>query len=141
MYFCYILYSPKLNKFYVGETLDLERRIYLHNSGSIEGAYTSQANDWHLYFKIECESRLMARKIEAHLKRMKSRKYLENLKRYPEMVEKLREKYAFSGSSRQLSGPGGTTSLPKPGRLFFTTTLILITIKGLSYSVLETCYV
>jgi putative endonuclease len=30
-----------------------------------------------------------AREIEKHLKKMKSRKYLENLKRYPEMLGKL----------------------------------------------------
>jgi putative endonuclease len=28
-------------------------------------------------------------KIERHIKKMKSKKYIQNLKKYPEMVEKL----------------------------------------------------
>ncbi|MBP6687235.1 MAG: GIY-YIG nuclease family protein [Lacibacter sp.] len=31
--YCYILYSDKLNKYYVGSTSDLERRFNDHNRG------------------------------------------------------------------------------------------------------------
>jgi len=34
-----------------------------------------------------------ARMIETHIKRMKSRKYIENLMKYPAIAEKLKEKY------------------------------------------------
>jgi len=34
-----------------------------------------------------------ARKIEKQIKRMKSKKYIENLKKYPDIVKKLIEKY------------------------------------------------
>jgi hypothetical protein len=35
----------------------------------------------------------MAVYIENHIKKMKSRKYIEDLSRHPEMVKKIREKY------------------------------------------------
>jgi putative endonuclease len=31
--YCYILYSPKLNKYYVGSTTDIKRRLEEHNRG------------------------------------------------------------------------------------------------------------
>jgi putative endonuclease len=100
MYYCYILFSKKLDKFYIGETVDIEQRIYIHNTGGIPGAYTSKTDDWQLHLKIECNSRLMARRIEEHIKRMKSRKYIENLLLYPEMIKKLQQRYYIPGSSR-----------------------------------------
>jgi hypothetical protein len=36
-----------------------------------------------------CATFTQARRIENHIKRMKSRKYIMNLKTYPEMMEKL----------------------------------------------------
>ncbi|MBX3242637.1 MAG: GIY-YIG nuclease family protein [Chitinophagaceae bacterium] len=33
MPYCYILYSEKLNKYYAGACIDLERRLYEHNIG------------------------------------------------------------------------------------------------------------
>ncbi|MEY3084859.1 MAG: hypothetical protein RL037_1039, partial [Bacteroidota bacterium] len=39
------------------------------------------------------------RNIEAHIKQMKSRKYIENLVRFPEISQKLKDKYS-AGSSR-----------------------------------------
>ena len=50
-------------------------------------------------YSIEQLQYEIARKTEAHIKRMKSRKYIENLKLYPEMMEKLILKYDV-GSSR-----------------------------------------
>ena len=32
--------------------------------------------------------------VEEHIKSMKSKKYIQNLKKYPEMVEKLKDKYS-----------------------------------------------
>ncbi|MGM0504901.1 MAG: GIY-YIG nuclease family protein, partial [Bacteroidota bacterium] len=32
-YYCYILYSKRLDKYYVGETQELEERLRLHHSG------------------------------------------------------------------------------------------------------------
>jgi putative endonuclease len=41
---------------------------------------------------IECTSFAQAREIESHVKRMKSKKYIANLKQYPEIIQKLLDK-------------------------------------------------
>ena len=88
-YFCYILYSPSINKYYIGETEDLESRLELHNNGYFDKSYTTKAKDWKLFYSIYCESRSQARKIEKHIKNMKSRKYIENLKKHPNISKNL----------------------------------------------------
>ena len=45
MYFIYILYSESANKYYVGHTDNLERRLFEHNNGMTR--FTSNiASDW-----------------------------------------------------------------------------------------------
>ncbi|MFP2997033.1 GIY-YIG nuclease family protein [Spongiivirga sp. MCCC 1A20706] len=92
-YVVYIIYSDGLNRYYVGETIDLDKRLNEHNEGYYNNSYTSLSNDWKLILSITCHDRIQARKIEGHIKRMKSRKYIEDLVKYPEIIEKLREKY------------------------------------------------
>ena len=93
--YCYILHSIKLNRFYIGSTaLDVKTRIekhLIHHYG--DNKYTAKADDWELFVSIECDNLDQARSIERHIKRMKSQKYLEDLKRYPEIVGKLKSKY------------------------------------------------
>ena len=88
---CYILYSPSLDSFYVGCTSDsIENRIDKHLKkfyGSSK--YSSKTTDWELYLSISCSSFKIAIKLEKKIKRMKSKKYIANLKLYPEMVQKL----------------------------------------------------
>ena len=55
--------------------------------------FTASVNDWQLVLAIGCKSISQARSIEAHIKKMKSRKYIENLKAFPEMTERLLAKY------------------------------------------------
>ena len=91
----YVLYSEKLGRFYIGACHDdLESRIRKHNSHEYGNhRFTAKAGDWALFLTIHCESFSQAIRIEKHLKRMKSSVYLKNLKKYPEGVEKLKEKY------------------------------------------------
>ena len=42
-------------------------------------------------YALSCFTQALA--IEKHIKSMKSRKYLENLKKYPEITEKLKQLY------------------------------------------------
>ncbi len=93
MFFVYNIYSKSIDKFYIGETKDLNSQLALHNSGEFDFSYTKQANDWNFYFKLACPDRQTARKIETYIKKMKSRKYFENLVTYPEISQKLLEKY------------------------------------------------
>jgi putative endonuclease len=79
-----------VNRFYVGYTSDIEERLKLHNDGHFGGkSYSCKASDWDIYLLITCETIEQAIFVETKIKRMKSRKYIENLKRYPEMVEKI----------------------------------------------------
>jgi len=82
-----------MDAFYVGQTIDLLKRVEEHNSKFYENTYTAKANDWILYFSIECDSRKQAILIESHIKRMKSRKYYESLKTYPNISINLKNKY------------------------------------------------
>ncbi len=91
----YILFSQSIDKFYIGATtLDVNQRVYRHNTKYYDNKYTSQVNDWTIFLEIECPSMTTARHIESHIKRMKSKKYIKNLKMYPEMAEKLLLKYS-----------------------------------------------
>jgi putative endonuclease len=91
MYFCYILHSAILDRFYVGST-SLEATDRLDNHvmkyyGTLK--FTAKAEDWILYYSFECSSYNQARKIEHHIKQKKSKKYIRNLELYPEMALKL----------------------------------------------------
>jgi putative endonuclease len=93
MFYVYILYSSSANKFYIGQTSDLDKRKTEHNNGIFTGSFTSQASDWEYYFIIECNNRQQALKIEQHIKRMRNRTYYKNLKDYPELSVKLLSLY------------------------------------------------
>ena len=74
-FFVYIIYSASLNKFYVGYTSDLEKRLSEHNSGISD--FTSKASDWIIkYFEVY-PSREFAIRREKEIKKKKSRKYIE----------------------------------------------------------------
>lgn len=90
----YILYSVSTDNYYTGFTTEsVDVRIERHNSEYYDNKYTSIGRPWTLFLQIECATQDEARKIEAHIKKMKSRIYIENLKRYPEMMDKLKHKY------------------------------------------------
>ena len=74
-FFVYIIYSSKLDKYYVGHTHDLLIRVEQHNSGI--STFTSKANDWVLKYSEPFHSREDAFKREIQIKKKKSRKYIE----------------------------------------------------------------
>jgi putative endonuclease len=87
---CYIIYSKSINRYYVGYTSDIEERLRLHNKGHFgRKSYTFKTSDWCIYLLIPCDTVEQAVFIESKIKKMKSRKYIENLKMYPEMIEKI----------------------------------------------------
>lgn len=75
MFYVYILFSKKMNRYYVGHTCDLANRIDQHNSGLSD--YTSKTNDWELKYSESYSSRQEAQQREFAIKRKKSRKYIE----------------------------------------------------------------
>jgi putative endonuclease len=74
-YTTYIIYSQKLDKYYVGHTENLELRLEQHNTGI--STFTSKANDWVIKYNETFNSREAARLREAEIKKKKSRKYIE----------------------------------------------------------------
>ena len=77
MPFTYIVYSVKLNKYYVGACTDLERRLYEHNIG--HSKFTSAGVPWVLKYTKIFDNLLEAKRFELSIKKMKSRKYVEKL--------------------------------------------------------------
>ncbi len=99
MHFVYIIYSKKLDRFYVGETYNLNQRLGYHNSTELNKSSTRKGIPWEMYLSFQVQNRSIARKIESHIKKMKSSTYKKNLRNYPEMVQGLIERYA-PGSPR-----------------------------------------
>lgn len=92
---CYIIYSASLDKFYTGITQEsVESRLEMHKESGYGNHYTSQSSDWEIFLVIPYASVSQSIKIERHIKKMKSKKYIQNLKKYPERIEKLIIKYA-----------------------------------------------
>ena len=89
----YILYSPSLNRYYVGRCIEVSERLNQHLENFFPGAFTAKAKDWIVYYSLNDLSYKQARSIESHIKKMKNKRYIENLKRYPELSEKLRKLY------------------------------------------------
>ena len=91
---CYILYSQTLKKYYIGVTIEnVSSRLQKHNELLYGSHFTSQVSDWELFYQIVCSCTTQMLQIEKHIKRMKSKVYIENLKKRPEMKEKLLLKY------------------------------------------------
>jgi len=75
------LFSKKVNSYYIGETSDLANRLQWHNIGEFKKAHTKVADNWEVFLIISCKDRIQARKIEKHIKTMKSNICLQNLKK------------------------------------------------------------
>jgi len=93
MFIVYILYSKKLNRYYIGFTEDFEQRLDFHRDKAQSRKFTYNADDWEIYLKIDCSSKSQGLAIEKHIKSMKSKTYIENLLKYPEMILKLKSRY------------------------------------------------
>jgi len=77
-HYVYILYSVHCDKYYVGHSEDLDRRLKEHNSGR-GGKYTARCKPWELLYSEIHESKSLAVNRELEIKRKKSRKYIEGL--------------------------------------------------------------
>ena len=75
--YCYILFSSKLNKYYIGSTTDIERRLAEHNRGKEK--FTQTGIPWILVYKEVFSELKPARQREFYIKKMKSRLFIEKL--------------------------------------------------------------
>ncbi|MCD4794249.1 MAG: GIY-YIG nuclease family protein [Bacteroidales bacterium] len=77
VYYCYILYSKKLDKYYIGYTENLEERLLKHNLN--HKGYTGRTDDWGIVYFEEFDNKKDAYALKRYIKRKKSRKYIEYL--------------------------------------------------------------
>jgi len=76
-FFAYILYSPKLDKYYYGSTNNITRRLEDHNRGKTKFARLGMP--WELkYFEI-FDSKKEAVQRELEFKKKKDRGFIEKL--------------------------------------------------------------
>jgi putative endonuclease len=87
----YIIYSPLIDKYYIGACYqDLQKRIKNHNLGKYGSkTFTAQTQDWKLFLSFQCADYSHAVRLERKIKSMKSRKYILNLLKYPELRNKV----------------------------------------------------
>ena len=90
-YYVYILLSDSVGKYYIGQTVDLERRLSQHNSEENTG-WTRRYQPWALYWKITLLSRSSAIELEKYLKK-KPRSFLKRLKENKDLQDYIIERY------------------------------------------------
>ena len=93
VYFIYILYSEKLNRFYVGTTDDIARRIEEHNNAFYSSSFTVNGIPWILKLSFECQSSEKAYKIERFIKKMKSKVFIEKIIANDTILKDIQDKF------------------------------------------------
>ena len=78
LHYVYIIFSKELNKYYAGETSDLDIRIGRH--GKDRTKFTGKAQDWKLIWSKEVSTRTEALKIEKSIKNRGIKRFLEDNK-------------------------------------------------------------
>jgi len=86
MHYLYIIYSKIADKFYIGETHDVEERLQKHNEHAYNNSFTKTASDWESVLQFDCIDRKNALFLEQFIKRMKSRKFIEKIISQPTML-------------------------------------------------------
>jgi putative endonuclease len=77
MYWIYALYNSQNNKIYIGQTEDLERRVWQRNNHVFKG-YTAQfQGEWVLIYKESAATRSQALTREKQLKSGSGRAYIK----------------------------------------------------------------
>ena len=79
MHYLYALYSDSTDKYYVGETNDLDARLVKHNNHFYRKSYTKSASDWEVVLDKRCNNREEALYLEDFIKRMKSKKFIKKI--------------------------------------------------------------
>jgi putative endonuclease len=75
--YVYILESPTCSRYYIGSSENPERRLIEHNRGYVSA--TRSKGPWHIVLKQVYPTTAIARKVEFRLKRLKSRRILEQM--------------------------------------------------------------
>ena len=76
--YVYAIYNKRNNKIYIGQTIDLEERLRLHNNKKFGRSYTARFNgEWEIIYKEIILTRNEALKREKQLKSYQCRKFIK----------------------------------------------------------------
>ena len=84
-YFVYILFSNKLNRFYVGITKNVDSRINQHNKG--ESTYTSAGIPWSLLWSTVKSTLKDVEELELKLKNLSQERKIRFINKYDKGIE------------------------------------------------------
>ena len=77
-FYVYILYNDKHDKFYIGQTYNLEKRIFEHTNKL--SVYTARYDGvWRIVHTEQCNTRSDAMNREKFLKRQKNKNFYKKL--------------------------------------------------------------
>jgi len=74
--FTYILFSEIRSRYYVGQALNIEKRLDKHNQGRVKS--TKFGIPWKLVLQIEVENRSKAILLERKIKKRGAKRYLDD---------------------------------------------------------------
>ena len=77
MFYTYILYSEKINKYYIGYSENVEERLEKHNR--LHSGFTGRGIPWKLVYSEKFDSKSDAMLREKEIKSWKSRRLIEEL--------------------------------------------------------------
>ena len=75
-YYTYIIESVISQRWYIGHTHDIDRRLVEHNSG--ENKSTKGKGPWQLIFLRSFNNNLDANRFELKLKKLRNKKFIRN---------------------------------------------------------------
>jgi putative endonuclease len=78
MHYVYILYSEKHDKYYIGQTADLQTRFLFHNELA-QNSFTSRYRPWVIACAITVDNAGIATRMERYIKKRKSKSYIQKL--------------------------------------------------------------
>ncbi|QQS65394.1 GIY-YIG nuclease family protein [Candidatus Saccharibacteria bacterium] len=77
MYVVYAIYNRLLDKVYIGQTSDIDKRIKEHNLHTFAGFTSRFEGKWELIFKESVATRSEALKREKQLKSYRGREFIK----------------------------------------------------------------
>jgi len=92
MHYLYILYSSSSQKFYIGETNDIDERISKHRNHFYSNSFTKIADDWEIVLTFSCNDKDEAIYLESFIKRMKSKTFNNKIIADPSILKNILSK-------------------------------------------------
>jgi len=76
MHYVYILYSSKIDKYYIGYSENPQKRVEFHNS-KFNKIWSKRGQPWVLMLTLKFDNKSEALRSEKFIKRKKSRAYIK----------------------------------------------------------------